>query len=61
MGKDKKKKDRTPKCIKHLDSLSDEEILKLEKKLKRKGRIMTGSGLIFSILLFFLIILLLSM
>lgn len=60
MRKGKKKKDKTPKCIRHLESLSDEEVLELEKKLKRKGHLMTGSGLVLSILLFFCVILLLS-
>lgn len=56
--KKKQKKDKRWKCLKALDTMSDEDILNLEKKLYLKSGIMSVSGVILFILCVILIIVL---
>ena len=56
--KKKKKKDKRWKCLKKLDTMSDEDILRLEKKLYLKSSIMSAIGVILFILCVILIVVL---
>lgn len=56
MGK-RKKKDRRPKVIRELETMSKEEILLNKDKLKRQAKLFEGSGLLIGLIIFIIFLL----